>query len=181
MLERNSPMSTTVTNALTTHELRELAQSILDDRDAWLPLVQADPRRRHYEIVRDDELVTAWVISWMDGHDTGYHDHDLSAAAVAVGKGAVVDERLRVGGAPETRVLEAGEVLSVGVSEIHRVKHLAGEPAVTIHVYSPPLERSGAYVFAETGALLRRPRTADEELRPQPVTGAFVRARAGDR
>jgi predicted metal-dependent enzyme (double-stranded beta helix superfamily) len=168
-------MSTTVTNALTTAELRQLAQSILDDPDTWLPLVQADRDRRHYEIIRDDELVTAWVISWMDGHDTGYHDHDISAGAVAVASGKVVDERLRVGGAPETHVLAAGEVLSFEASEIHRVRHVAGEPAVTIHVYSPPLERGGAYVFAESGALLRRPQTADEELRPLPVNGAFTR------
>ena len=28
--------------------------------------------------------MTVWLICWMDGHDTGFHDHDGAAGAVAV-------------------------------------------------------------------------------------------------
>ena len=115
----------------------------------------------------------------MDGHDTGYHDHDASGCVLAVAAGQVIDERLRVGGAPNSRTLGLGDVVAFEGSEIHRVRHAAGEPAVTIHVYSPPLERGGAYVVDDTGAMLRRPQGADEELRPFPVNGSFERGPAG--
>jgi predicted metal-dependent enzyme (double-stranded beta helix superfamily) len=164
-------MSTIETTGLTTAELREVARSVLADRAGWEPLVRATPERRHYELLRHDEHVMVWLISWMDGHDTGFHDHDVSAGAVAVAEGSVREERLRVGGAPPSRVYSAGEVLAFEPSDIHRVTHVSGEPAVTIHVYSPPLERTGAYVFDPGGALRREPQTADEELRPLPVYG----------
>jgi hypothetical protein len=64
-------------------------------------------------------------------------------------------------------------VLAFEASDIHRVSHETGEPAVTIHAYSPPLQRTGAYVFDPGGALRRESRPADEELRPLPVYGTF--------
>jgi predicted metal-dependent enzyme (double-stranded beta helix superfamily) len=169
-------VSTLETTDLTTIELRALARTLLVDRDRWEPLVRADRERRHYELLRDDEDVVVWLISWMDGHDTGYHDHDFSAGALAVAQGSIREERLRVGGAPHSRVYEAGEMLTFEGSDIHRVRHESGEPAVTIHVYSPPPQRSGAYVFDPSGSLLRRSVPADQELRPLPVYGTYATA-----
>ncbi|MEA2482831.1 MAG: hypothetical protein QOC55_778 [Thermoleophilaceae bacterium] len=154
------------TTGLTTNELRALARTLLADRERWEPLVRADRERRQYELLREDEDVVVWLISWMDGHDTGYHDHDFSAGAVAVAQGAVREDRLRVGGAPHSRVYQAGEVLAFEGSDIHRVRHVSGEPAVTIHAYSPPPQRSGAYIFDTSGSLLRRSVPATQELRP---------------
>src|SRR5947209_3682066 len=140
-------MSTIETSGLSIAELRLVARETLADRASWEPHVQASPERREYKLLRRDDSMMVWLISWMDGHDTGYHDHDVSAGAVAVAQGSVRDERLRVGGAPASRVYSAGETFTFEVSEIHRVTHVSGKPAVTIHAYSPPLERSGAYVF----------------------------------
>src|SRR5437667_2518701 len=92
-------VSTLETTGLTNTELRALARTLLADRDRWEPLVRADPERRHYELLRRDEDVVVWLISWMHGHDTGYHDHDFSAGAVAVAEGSIREDRLRVGGA----------------------------------------------------------------------------------
>ena len=43
-----------------------------------------------------------------DDHDTGFHDHDISAGAVAVVSGAVREERLRMDGPPQDRTFVAG-------------------------------------------------------------------------
>jgi len=43
---------------------------------------------------------------------------------------------------------------------------LSTGPAVTLHVYSPPLWRMGAYVVEEGGALRRQSLSYAEELRP---------------
>jgi hypothetical protein len=39
-------------------------------------------------------------------------------------------------------------------------------PATTLHAYSPPLRRMGAYLVQPGGTLERRPLANDEELRP---------------
>ena len=65
------------------------------------------PDQRHYEELRRDDDVAVWLICWMDDHDTGFHDHDLSGGAVAVVEGAVAEDRLALGGPPVTRVVRA--------------------------------------------------------------------------
>jgi predicted metal-dependent enzyme (double-stranded beta helix superfamily) len=151
---------------LTRPELRALARDLRSKRELWEPLVHHTPEQRHYELLHQDESTMAWVISWMDDHDTGFHDHDLSAGAVAIARGQIREERLRVGAAPVSRVYSSGDVLDFEASDIHRVSHEPGEPAVTIHVYSPPLRRMGAYVVEESGTLRRESLSYAEELRP---------------
>ncbi len=62
------------------------------------------------------------------------------------------------------RVTGAGELLEFGPDEIHRVTCAAGEPAVTIHPYSPALARTGAYSVDPGGVLRRRALDEDTEL-----------------
>ncbi|MGA9860189.1 MAG: hypothetical protein WBQ18_20145, partial [Solirubrobacteraceae bacterium] len=40
----------------------------------------------------------AWVICWSEDQDTGFHDHDESAAGIAVVSGRVREDRLTLGG-----------------------------------------------------------------------------------
>jgi quercetin dioxygenase-like cupin family protein len=105
-----------------------------------------------------------WMIHWEAGHDTGFHDHDRSGGTVVVIEGAVREDRLVVGGAPSTRVVRAGESFSFEPADIHRVTHVSGEPAVTIHAYSPPLQAMGAYEIEEGGRLRRTPLDAATSL-----------------
>jgi predicted metal-dependent enzyme (double-stranded beta helix superfamily) len=154
------------TTALGPAELRELARKLRADRALWEPLVHHSPEQRHYELLRHDETVMAWVISWMNDHDTGFHDHDVSNGAVAVARGQIREERLRVGAPPVSRVYSAGDLLDFQASDIHRVAHEGTVPAVTIHVYSPPLWRMGAYLVEPGGTLRRESLSYAEELRP---------------
>ena len=85
-------------------QLRELVERIAADESAWRHLVRHEPDQRTYDEVMRTDQVGVWVICWMDDHDTGFHDHDVSAVAVAVGAGAVREERLVVGGGTVERV-----------------------------------------------------------------------------
>jgi hypothetical protein len=67
---------------------------------------------------------------------------------------------------------------AVGPADIHRVAHVAGEPAVTINAYSPQLRRMGAYVESTDGVLLRHALDEDVELRAD-LTGPTVSLTAG--
>lgn len=147
-------------------ELLELAREIAADPSRWAHVVRHDPDRRTYALLHEDEDVTVWLLCWSPGHDTGFHDHDASGAGVAVARGAVIDERLTLGGAPIARRLEAASGVTIEPAEIHRMRHPGGEPAVSVHAYSPPLQRTGAYEVAADGRLLRHAQPGEDALAP---------------
>ena len=118
-----------------------------------------------YEQIWDDADVNAWVICWSEDQDTGFHDHDLSGASIAVISGAVREDRMRLGSGPLSRVVTAGSSFTVPPVAIHRVMHAGSAPAVTIHAYSPPLTRTGVYRVGDGGELQRQSLTLEQELR----------------
>jgi predicted metal-dependent enzyme (double-stranded beta helix superfamily) len=148
-------------------ELRALAEWLRERPELWRPHVRHDPEQRIYHRLLDDEHVTVWLICWMPGHDTGFHDHDGSSGAVAVLEGEVVEERLRLLRPPARRVFGPRGVLEFGAADIHRVRHHGTAPAVTLHAYSPALRRMGAYHVDEDGRLLREALDEDTELGSQ--------------
>jgi hypothetical protein len=155
---------------LTREELRGLVSTLAARPHEWQHLVSHDPAARTYEQLLRDEHVAVWLICWMDDHDTGFHDHDISCGALAVAQGRVVEERLALGGAPVRRHLRAGESLDFAASDIHRVAHGGGGPAITLNAYSPPLWRMGAYECLASGELQRHSISYAEELRPLGVS-----------
>lgn len=160
------PRSPVIHRDLDLAELCELVSRIAADPEQWRPLVAADTPERHFEQLWRDDHLDVWVITWASGNDTGFHDHDVSRGAVAVVEGEVVEERLVVGGAPRVLRHRAGETFDFDASHVHRMRHDAATPAVTIHAYSPPLWRMGAYEVEADGTLRRRSISYAEELRP---------------
>jgi predicted metal-dependent enzyme (double-stranded beta helix superfamily) len=140
-----------------------LARELAGAPERWAAQVAHDPDERRYELLHRDSDIEVYLVCWMPGHDTGFHDHDDSAAAIAVVAGAVVEERLGLG-SPVGARYDAGAVVEVPPEAIHRVRHAGTEPAVTIHAYAPPLRRVGTYEVTPDGTLLRHPRDADTRL-----------------
>jgi quercetin dioxygenase-like cupin family protein len=151
-------------------ELRQLVAGLAADPERWIHLVRHDPAQRVFERVIDEPEVEGWLICWMPGHDTGFHDHDLSSGAVTVVDGAVYEERLGLG-RNDSNVYVAGDTFEFTASEIHRVAHWGSEATVTLHAYSPRLRRLGAYAISPAGALKRHPLGYGEELRPVATGG----------
>jgi quercetin dioxygenase-like cupin family protein len=152
--------------SFTTRELQQFVETLAATPELWRELVRHSSDGRVYEQIWDDEQVNAWVICWSEDQDTGFHDHDRSEAAIAVIDGQVREDRLRLGGAPESRLIGPGETLVVPPVAIHRVLHAGDRPAVTIHAYSPPLRSTGAYRIGPAGELERASVSYEEELRP---------------
>jgi mannose-6-phosphate isomerase-like protein (cupin superfamily) len=146
-------------------QLRRFATSLAAREELWGHLVRHSQDARLYEQIWDADDVNAWLICWSEDQDTGFHDHDDAAAAIRVIEGHVREERLRLGLAPSSRVIGPGSTFSVPQSAIHRVLHAGSRPAVTIHAYSPPLRRTGAYWIGPTGELERTPQPFEHELR----------------
>jgi quercetin dioxygenase-like cupin family protein len=148
-------------------ELTAFVAELEADTERWRDLVRHDPNQRIYELLWDDENVNAWLICWSRDDDTGFHDHDASAAAITVIDGHVREDRLRLNGEPRTTVNGPGAIIAIPPNAIHRVLHAGDVPAVTIHAYSPPLVRIGAYVVSDDGELLREAQDGAEELRAE--------------
>jgi predicted metal-dependent enzyme (double-stranded beta helix superfamily) len=159
-------MLTSHTRDLDRPELIELVERLAASPEDWRHLVRHQRDARTYEQLHRDDHVAVWLICWMNDHDTGFHDHDLSAGALSVVRGKVREERLVLGGEPASRTLAAGQSLAFAASDIHRVSHAGSEPAVTLHAYSPPLWRMGAYDVSPDGTLRRHSMSYAEELRP---------------
>lgn len=147
-------------------ELRELVAELAARPERWRGLVRRGVTSRHFEQLWRDDHVDVWVISWMNGNDTGFHDHDVSSGAVAVVEGEIVEERLVVGGPARRLRHAAGEVFDFDASHVHRMLQDSAELAVSIHAYSPPLWRMGAYTTGPDGDLRRHSVSYAEELRP---------------
>lgn len=161
---------TPVSRDLTRPELRRFVGDLVARPELWQDLIRHDPSERVYEQLLRDEHLAVWLICWMDDHDTGFHDHDVSNGALAVARGQVREERLGLGtgrGAAIDRVIGTGDAIDFSAADIHRVTHAGSGPAVTINAYSPPLWRMGAYeVKPGTGELQRHSVSYAEELRP---------------
>ena len=168
MIERVEEIAIPSGRDLTEEQLRGVAGRIAARPALWSEDVRHDRLQRTYKQLLCDEHLDVWLLCWSHDHDTGFHDHDLSAGAVAVVAGSVREERLVLGrpvDAPIARTAGAGSSFSFGASDIHRVLHAGTEPAVTIHAYSPPLVRMGSYTIEPTGQLRRHSVSHEQELR----------------
>ena len=161
----NSPTQLGNRAGLTVSELRAFATRLAADDWRWSHLIDGDGEARVYELIWDDGEVNAWVIRWSEDSDTGFHDHDESSAAIAVISGRVREDRLTLAGPPRPRELGAGATFTVEPEAIHRVLHAGTGPALTIHAYSPPLRRTGAYHVDRDGVLHRESQPFEVELR----------------
>ncbi len=109
-------------------ELQAFVEALAARPEEWIDLVKHDSHQRVYVELLSDPHLTAWLICWMDDHDTGFHDHDASVGAVAVVGGRVREERLRLDGPPRNRVFAAGESFHFSPADIHRVRHAGQRP-----------------------------------------------------
>ena len=114
----------------------------------WVARVRLDPEGRWYERIRMTDDYEVWLISWLPGQSTGFHDHGVSAGAFGVVWGALdesVATRRGVRPRAATRVA-AGDVRSFGPHYVHDVQNSStGSVAVSVHAYSPPLSSMTRY------------------------------------
>ena len=159
-----STPTTSITTPLSSAECAAKAREHAANEETWRPHVKHEPDTRHFHRLEHNDAYETYVISWMDDHDTGFHDHDVSCGGVHVIEGGIFEERLGFGTDHLERLVGPGETIEFAPSYIHRFRPTDGIHTVTIHVYSPPLRTMGAYHRAPDGALIRTPIDGDEEL-----------------
>ena len=79
-----------------------------------------------FELLWRDEHSEAWLNTWWESRDTGFHDHGGSCVGVHVIEGRAANEALTVGGPRHILSYGPGESLAVRAHGIHRMDHEAG-------------------------------------------------------
>jgi len=149
-----------------TYDLKALAIELGSHHALWQPVLDAaDGTHRHWRCVFEDADCDVYAISWLDGQTTGFHDHCESSFGVTCVHGAVYEERPRNHpDGHEINRLDTGGLTAGGPGVMHLIRWAEGEPAITIHAYSPRLERVGQIYYDREGRWVRVERDGTEEL-----------------
>ncbi|MFI9326962.1 cysteine dioxygenase [Kitasatospora sp. NPDC052868] len=135
--------------------LREIVRELAERPEQWIHHVRLSMEERWYRRLAADQDHEVWLISWLPGQSTGFHDHGGSRGAFTVALGEL--EELSLGG-PEQglliRRIPAGTARAFGPEYVHDVRNTTAGPAVTIHAYSPPLSEMAHYDL-RAGGLVR--------------------------
>lgn len=132
--------------------LAQKASDLARQTSLWEPLVAYDPLSRYYVRLAKQPDYEAWLLTWLPGQGTDWHDHGRSAGAFQVLRGALTEDRARFlseGNAlvePRSSQLGRGSLRTFGRRYLHRVVNNGLEPAVSVHVYSPALVEMNQYV-----------------------------------
>ena len=97
-----------------------------------------DPELRWYRLLRSDDYVDVWLISWSTEQTAELHDHAGSLGALTVVSGTLVEQRW-AGHELRARRVGAGRSLGFPLGHVHDVGNTEPTPAVSVHAYSPPL------------------------------------------
>jgi hypothetical protein len=151
-------------STLSAVDLEQLAIAIRDRPELWEPLLVIDAHRRRYRLLFEDERTDVWVLCWMPGQSTGFHDHDVSDVGIAIAQGMIVERQLQLPAGATSLELRTGDTRQGPAGYIHSVAHGEGIPAVSIHCYSPPLMRVGQYRVDSEGILQRDAEHGRREL-----------------
>jgi predicted metal-dependent enzyme (double-stranded beta helix superfamily) len=151
-------------SSLSALELEQVATAIRDRPELWEPLLVVDAHRRRYRLLYEDEHTDIWVLCWMPGQSTGFHDHDVSDVGIAIARGMIVERQLKLPTGATAVELRPGDTRQGPAGYIHSVAHGEGAPAVSIHCYSPPLMKVGQYRVDPDGVLLRDAEHGRREL-----------------
>ena len=153
-----------VRQRLSPSRLAVLAQAAAARHD-WASQVRYDQDERWYQRLEQGDNHEVWLLSWLPGQRTGFHDHWGSAGAFAVVHGELREYTTAGGrgtGMPAGADFAAGRVRSFGPAHVHEVVNGSAGPAVSIHAYSPPLAGMRRYELTTGGLVLAAMQTAGE-------------------
>ncbi|WUQ85923.1 cysteine dioxygenase family protein [Kitasatospora purpeofusca] len=137
----------------TVAEYARLVREIAADRDRWEPLVHYDALTRWYARLETGPGYEVWLLSWLPGQSSGFHDHGTSSGVMTVVRGELVERSLTLpqpsaGGTPSgsgSRDLRPGGQRVFSPGYLHEVVNASLEPAVSIHLYTPGLTEMNQY------------------------------------
>ena len=127
-------------------ELALVATDLVRRTALWRPHVRFDPTGRTYALVARTPSYEAWLLTWLVGQSTGWHDHGGSAGVFTTVEGTLHERTVDTGGAVVDRLVPTGAQRAFGPAHAHDVEPWGG-PAVSLHVYAPALPMMTRYAL----------------------------------
>ncbi|MFJ3221120.1 cysteine dioxygenase [Kitasatospora sp. NPDC086801] len=121
-----------------------LIREIAADRARWEPLVRYDALTRWYARLETGPGYEVWLLSWLPGQSSGFHDHGESSGVMTVVQGELIERSLTHAG-EGARTLRPGGQRVFSSGYLHEVVNGTLEPAVSIHLYTPGLTEMNQY------------------------------------
>lgn len=134
-----------------------LVRSVVTSPQAWHPAVRFSREHRWFSRIALTDDYEIWLLTWLPGQRTGFHDHGEARGAFAVAAGEL-RETLAVPGLRRVRHRTAlqGSLTAFRSGHLHDVGNIAGDPAVSVHAYAPPLTAMRRYQMTAAGLTLVR-------------------------
>ena len=127
--------------------------------NGWMDKVRLRAERRWYERLYHGQDYDIWVLSWLPGQSTGFHDHGASSGAFVVATGILEEQRP----GELTHAMHPGKPRAFGPDYTHDVCNLSLAPAISIHAYSPPLSEMNEYELDGSQLVPRGPASGKAE------------------
>jgi predicted metal-dependent enzyme (double-stranded beta helix superfamily) len=119
---------------------------------SWRDIVRFDAGQRWYHRLDLTDEYEVWLLSWLPGQRTGFHDHGEAVGAFAVAQGRL-GERTVPAMRPRARkrTFAAGDIRPFGAGHVHDMVNASAGPSVSVHAYSPPLTAMRRYKLTSAG------------------------------
>src|ERR1700760_16368 len=146
-----------VASPLSGSRMKLIARAIAGCPGHWQPLVRMDPDSRWHLRLHSADDHDVWLETWLPGQETGWHDHAGSSGVLVVA-GGELEERGSVlnGVIPQVPHIPEGAARRMRRRTVHNLANVSLAPAVSVHVYSPPLGATRGYEIGAMG-LMRSP------------------------
>lgn len=141
---------------LDTGQLETVARAVAARDDLYEDLIVDDEEQRWWLLLYQSEAFEVKLLTWERHQSSNWHDHGGSSGAFVVARGTLVERH----GAPDHVSIEAarfstGDYASFAPGYVHDILFESGKPAVSIHVYSPPLSGLTIYDSSPYGFIAR--------------------------
>jgi predicted metal-dependent enzyme (double-stranded beta helix superfamily) len=116
------------------------------DIEALAATLSAPTGERAWTRLVGTEDSDAWLIAWGDAGAVAAHDHGGSHGAIRVLRGLLVEEYRKPGSRLSRRqwrrrTIRPGQSIEIPPAHVHSVSNPGPAPALSLHVYSPPLQQ----------------------------------------
>lgn len=136
-------------------QMKLIARAIASRLDEWHDLVHMDATMRWHARLHGTADHDVWLESWLPGQGASWHDHGGSASVMVVARGELEERIPLLGGfMTQVRRIPEGTARPLRRRQVHELANVSCTPALSVHVYSPPLETTRGYEIGAKG--LRR-------------------------
>jgi hypothetical protein len=141
---------------LSPEQLELVVNAVAARPDLWQDLIVADHQSRWWLLLYRTPGFEVKLLTWENEQSSDWHDHGGSSGAFRVTQGSVRElHRAKDSIGVDAAIFAPGGYGSFGTDYVHDVVHESGDPAVSIHAYSPPLSGLTYYERTRFGFIAR--------------------------